>query len=283
MSPLPDRMVVDRIRGAPDRPVAERTTAAAPSVNEEHINRVSGHTMGADWSTSSMVTSDWNWALGLRAPCRRALAATAANCSTVAPRSSMRSVAQAALRAISTEPDGFSRSACIWIRSARGTPSSMPARVSPRFAGPHLFDPDGQHRPGAPEGGQRGQVQSRRTSRARVVDVDDAGVAQAGLLQERLAPDAPLVEQAPGGGIAEHHQIDLGRIDRRAGQGVGHDLVGHVDRRAVLPVHGSDAGAHDVCALVHGDPLILGALDPVSRKPAGRQPGARTVRSGGLR
>ena len=39
--------------------------------------------------------------------------------------------------------------------------------------------------------------------------VDDAGVAQSCVEQEALAPDARLVEQATGGGVAEHHEIDL--------------------------------------------------------------------------
>ncbi len=119
-------------------------------------------------------------------------------------------------------------------------------------AGPHLLDPDGQHRAGAAQGGQGGQVQGGGAAGARVVDVDDAGVAQAGLLQEGLAPDAPLVEQPAGGGVAEHHQVDVGRVDPGVGQGVGHHLVGHVLGGAVPPVHGGDAGAHDVCGAVHG-------------------------------
>ena len=106
MSPFPDRMVVDRMRGDPALAVGERTTAAAPSVNDEHISRVRGGTIGGDASTSSTVTALWNWALGLRAPCLRALAAAAAICSTVAPRSSIRSTAHAALSAIRTLPAG---------------------------------------------------------------------------------------------------------------------------------------------------------------------------------
>src|ERR1019366_156798 len=112
MSPLPERTVLVRIRGALGAGDAERTTAAAPSVNDEHIRRVSGHTMVADPSTSSRVTSDWNCASGLRDPCQRALTAAAANCSMVAPRSSITLIAQVALSAISTDPDGFSIVAC---------------------------------------------------------------------------------------------------------------------------------------------------------------------------
>src|ERR1700689_2581513 len=108
MSPFPERTVLALILVAPAGGVADNTTAAAPSVNDEHIIRVRGGTMAGDPSTSSMVVSCWNWALGLRAPCRRDLTAAAANCSTVAPRSSMRLTAQLALRAMSTDPDGFS-------------------------------------------------------------------------------------------------------------------------------------------------------------------------------
>ena len=68
MSPFPERMVLVRIRGDPLDLVSERTTAAAPSVKEEHMSRVRGGTIGGEASTSSMVISDWNWALGLRAP-----------------------------------------------------------------------------------------------------------------------------------------------------------------------------------------------------------------------
>src|SRR5580693_7557474 len=108
MSPLPERTVEDRIFGDPDRGAWDRTTAAAPSVKDEHMRRVSGHTMDGDWSTSSRVTSDWNWALGLRAPWCRALTAVAANCSRVASRSSIWMMVHEALRAMSTDPDGFS-------------------------------------------------------------------------------------------------------------------------------------------------------------------------------
>ena len=111
MSPLPERAVLARIRVAPGAGSADSTTAAAPSVNDEHISRVSGGTMAGEARTSSNVTSWRNWASGLRAPCRRALTVVAANCSTVAPRSSIMVTAHYALRAISTEPDGFSSSA----------------------------------------------------------------------------------------------------------------------------------------------------------------------------
>ena len=58
--------------------------------------------------------------------------------------------------------------------------------------------------------------------------------------EEGLAPDASLVEQAAGGGVAEDHQVDVGRVDAGVGQGVGHHLVGHVLGGAVPPVHGGD-------------------------------------------
>ena len=136
------------------------------------------------------------------------------------------------------------------------------------IARPHLLHPDGQDRAGAGQAGQRGQVQGGGATGTGVVDVDDAGVAQAGLSEERLAPDAALVEQAAGGGVAEHHQIDVGRVDAGIGQGVGHHLVGHLHGRPVLPVHGGDAGADDVCGWVHAVPLILRAVGRVRRPPA---------------
>src|SRR5580704_10180677 len=138
MSPLPDRTVLARMRGAPGAGSADRTTAPAPSVNEEHIIRVRGKTIEGELSTSSSVTSVWNWASGLREPWRRALTAAAANCSTVAPRSSMRLTAHVALRAMSTDPEGFSISLWRKARSIFGTPSSMPASVSPRSP-VHIF------------------------------------------------------------------------------------------------------------------------------------------------
>src|ERR1039458_6760546 len=103
-------MVLVRILGAPEAGVRERTAAAAPSVNDEHISRVSGGTMGGEASTSSMVISDWNWALGLRAPWWRDFTAAAANCSGVASRSSICFTHHEALRAMRTDPEGFSRS-----------------------------------------------------------------------------------------------------------------------------------------------------------------------------
>ncbi len=74
-------------------------------------------------------------------------------------------------------------------------------------AGPHLLDSHGQHGAGAAQRGQGGQVEGGGPSGARVVHVDDAGIAQPGLAQERLAPDASLVDQPAGGGVAEDHQM----------------------------------------------------------------------------
>ena len=42
----------------------DKTAAAAPSVNDEHINRVMGPATAVESSTSSAVTSDWNCARG---------------------------------------------------------------------------------------------------------------------------------------------------------------------------------------------------------------------------
>src|SRR5450759_3179498 len=85
-----------------------------------------------------MVISDWNWASGLRAPWWRDFTAAAANCSGVASRSSICFTHHEALRAMRTDPEGFSRSRCMRIRSTSGTPSSMPAKVSTRSP-VHIF------------------------------------------------------------------------------------------------------------------------------------------------
>ena len=91
----------------------------------------------------------------------------------------------------------------------------MPARVAARSP-VHIFStPTASTVPAAAQGGQGGQVQGRGPTGARVVDVDDAGVAEPGLAKERLAPDASLVDEATGGGVAEHHQVDLGRRRHR--------------------------------------------------------------------
>ena len=69
MSPLPDRTVLVRICGAPGVASADRTTAAAPSVNDEHISRVRGHTM--DGRVEDLVDGDLGSGTGrcgLRAP-----------------------------------------------------------------------------------------------------------------------------------------------------------------------------------------------------------------------
>ena len=245
----------DRARQDPRRPGrASRvsTTAAAPSVNDEHISRVSGGTMAGEASTSSRVTSLWNWAWGLRAPCLRALTAAAPICSTVVPHASMCSTVHLALRAMSTEPDGFSQLACMKCAVDLGHPVLDAGQGLHAVPGPHLLDADGQHGAGPAERGQGGQVQGRGPAGARVVDVDDPGVAQPGVEQEALAPDAGLVEEPAGGGVPEDDQVDLVGGQPGVGQGVVDDLVGHGLDGEVAPLHGGGGGADDVCGAVHG-------------------------------
>ena len=86
---MPERSTLARTRGAPGAVPADNTAAAAPSVNDEHINRVKGATTTGDSRTSSAVTGVLNCASGFRDPARRALAAAAAIWRGVVPRSSI--------------------------------------------------------------------------------------------------------------------------------------------------------------------------------------------------
>ena len=86
---MPDRSTLARTRGAPGAVPADSTAAAAPSVNDEHMRRVSGATTTGEARTSSTVTGVLNCASGLRDPHRRALAAAAAICWGVVPRASI--------------------------------------------------------------------------------------------------------------------------------------------------------------------------------------------------
>ena len=82
--------------------------AAAPSVNELHMSRVSTPaTCGAE-STSSMLAVRWHWASGLRDAWSNALTAAAAICRAVTPRSSMIRCAQPLLSPIRMLPAGLS-------------------------------------------------------------------------------------------------------------------------------------------------------------------------------
>ncbi len=110
------------------------------------MSRVEGATTTGEARTSSTVTGDLNWARGLRAPHRRALAAAAAICSGVVPRSSIWWRTHVALSAMSTLPASFSRRTRSSARSSDGNPSSIPAMVSPRWP-VHIFStPDDEHR-----------------------------------------------------------------------------------------------------------------------------------------
>ena len=84
------------------------------------------------------VTSLWNWALGLRAPWRRALTAAAAICSTVVPRSSIWIDGPVGVEGHEHRARRVLELSCIERRSSSGTPSSMPARVAARSP-VHIF------------------------------------------------------------------------------------------------------------------------------------------------
>ena len=94
-------------------------------------------------------------------------------------------------------------------------------------------------------------MQRGGTSGTGIVHVDDAGIAQPGLAEEGLAPDASLVEQSAGRGVAEDDQVDPGRLDTCVCQRVGYHLVGHVDRGTVPSVHGGGGRPHDAHGTVH--------------------------------
>ena len=194
------------------------TTAAAPSVNELHMSRVRTPATWGEARTSSMVTVRWHWASGLRAAWSNALTAAAAIWRTVAPASAMSRWAQPLLRPMRMLPAGLSsawRRSCRSWRYSAGRPSSMPAMVSARSP-VHIFStPEGQDRP-VLDGGRHGrQVQRRAAAGARVVDVDDGGLAQAGLAQPGLAAHAALVAQPPGHGVADDDEPELVRRERR--------------------------------------------------------------------
>ena len=174
------------------------------------------------------MTSVWNWALGLRAPCRRALTAAAANCSTVAPRSSIWMTAHAALRAMSTDPEGFSSSSCMRMRSARGTPSSMPARVAARSP-VHIFStPTASTVPVPPSVARTARWSAEDPPAHELSTLTMPALRRPAWRRNDWPRMQPWSTQPAGGGVAEDHQVDVGRVDVGVGQGVGHHLVGHV-------------------------------------------------------
>ena len=127
------------------------TMAAAPSVNELHMRRVSTPATWGDGSTSSMVTVRWHWASGLRDAWSKALTAAAAIWRGVAPTSAISRWAQPLLSPIRMLPAGLS-SACRGRAgrggtppagrprsrrsSRRGRPSTSSRRRAPAPAGP---------------------------------------------------------------------------------------------------------------------------------------------------
>ncbi len=90
--------------------------AAAPSVKELHMRRVSTPATWGDASTSSTVVVRWHWANGLRAAWSKALTAAEAIWRIVTPRSAMRRWAQPLLSPIKMLPAGF---ASAWRWSCR--------------------------------------------------------------------------------------------------------------------------------------------------------------------
>ena len=92
------------------------TTAAAPSVNELHMRRVSTPATCGEASTSSTVAVRWHWASGLREAWLKALAAAAAIWRTVTPTASMMRWAQTLFRPMRMLPAGLSSA---WRRSCR--------------------------------------------------------------------------------------------------------------------------------------------------------------------
>ncbi len=112
-------------------------------------------------------------------------------------------------------------------------------------AGPHLLAPTASTVPDP--------AITARTARWRAEDPPAhelstftiAALRRPALAQEGLSPDACLVAEPAGGGIAEHDQGDVGRVDRRVGQGIGHGVVGHLGQGEVAPAHGGDARADD--------------------------------------
>jgi len=97
-SPLLRPSPLTTTAGASDgmRLLRVNTTADAPSLIGEHINKVSGSAIMRLSSTSFTDTVCLNWASGFSAPWRRFFAETAANCPMVVPYAFMWSRAREA-------------------------------------------------------------------------------------------------------------------------------------------------------------------------------------------
>ena len=115
-------------------------------------------------------------------------------------------------------PAGLSsawRRSCRSWRYSAGRPSSIPAIVSARSP-VHIFStPSASTGRSWTRGRHGGQVQGRAAAGARVVDVDDGRVAEAGLAQPGLAAHAALVAQPAGHGVAHDDEAELVRRRRR--------------------------------------------------------------------
>ena len=224
------------------------TTAAAPSVNELHMSRVSTPATWGEASTSSIVTARWHWASGLREAWSNALTAAAAIWRTVAPVSAMQPLRPGVVEA---HEDAAGRvvvlvTPVVQVVPVLGRQAVLdPGHGLGAVARPHLLDAQRQDRAVRTVAAIGRQVQRRAAPGARVVDVDDGRLAQPRLAQPGLAAHAALVVQPPGHGVGDDDEAEL--VRRHAGVAerlVGH-LVGHRLGREVAPAHVGHAGPED--------------------------------------
>ena len=89
------------------------------------------------------------------------------------------------------------------------------------------------------------EVQRRGAPGTRVVDVDDRDVAQAGLAQPGLAPDAPLVVEPAPERRCRRRPGRARRVTPASARASCDDLEGHLLGREVPPAHVRHAGAED--------------------------------------
>ena len=264
------------------------TSAAAPSVNELHIRRVSTPATWGEARTSSIVTARWNWANGFREAWSNAL--TAADGDLAHRRARL---GHEALRPCVVEPHQdapgrvvvlvtpFVQVEPVLRRQAVLDPGDRLGAV----ARPHLLDAQRQDR-AVLHGGRHGrQVQRRATSGARVVDVDDRRLVEPRLAQPALAAHAALVVQPPGHGVADDDEPELVRRHAGVVERLVCHLVGHGVGLEVAPAHVGHAGPEDgdvgrAHAGTRAQDVALGrrrrrAAGRSARRPASRRPSRR--------
>ena len=225
-----------------------RTTAAAPSVKELHMRRVS--TPATSGRLEHLVDRRRALALGERVARRVAerLDGGGGDLADGQP-----DVLHAALgpHVVEAHEDAASRvvvspAPLVQVVAVLRRQAVLDSRHRlPPVAGPHLLDAQGEHGAVRGGGGHGGQVQGRAPAGTRIVDVDDGGLAQSGLAQPGLPAHAALVAQAVGHGVPDDDEPEIVRGQAGVAQRLVHHLVGHRLGREVAPAHVGHAGAQN--------------------------------------